>query len=156
MPQDMPPVGGYQAVQYKVSDYGVVEELRESAWRVRESQEEELRRDDRNHADYWKQRNLPARGFRPGTMLIGMGLVMGYGWYQLTKGIREANELAREKMWARIHLIPLLQAEEDRDQVRRWYADQAREKELLGENTKVYHNERFIRPTFALAPQSKN
>ncbi|UQC81545.1 GRIM-19 protein [Colletotrichum lupini] len=151
MPQDMPPVGGYQAVQYK--------------------------------------RNLPARGFRPGTMLIGMGLVMGYGWYQLTKGIREAkytdaallngrqqawipearndehtpreewsnqtghvvsrrtvltrhSELAREKMWARIHLIPLLQAEEDRDQVRRWYADQAREKELLGENTKVYHNER--------------
>ncbi|KAF4775168.1 GRIM-19 protein [Colletotrichum scovillei] len=118
MAQDMPPVGGYQAVQYK--------------------------------------RNLPARGFRPGTMLIGMGLVMGYGWYQLTKGIREANELAREKMWARIHLIPLLQAEEDRDQVRRWYADQAREKELLGENTKVYHNERFVRPTFALAPQSKN
>lgn len=54
------------------------------------------------------------------------------------------SELAREKMWARIHLIPLLQAEEDRDQVRRWYADQAREKELLGENTKVYHNERYV------------
>lgn len=47
-----------------------------------------------NHADYWKQRNLPARGFRPGTMLIGMGLVMGYGWYQLTKGIREAKYVA--------------------------------------------------------------
>ncbi|KAF4841500.1 NADH dehydrogenase [ubiquinone] 1 alpha subcomplex subunit 13 [Colletotrichum siamense] len=143
MPQDMPPVGGYQAVQYK--------------------------------------RNLPSRGFRPGTMLLGMGLVMGYGWYHLIKGIREANELAREKMWARIHLIPLLQAEEDRDQVRRYYADQAREKELLGENTKVYHNDRFVhpsaktfrglreyeemlmsvcyrfvRPTFAVVPQNKS
>ena len=54
------------------------------------------------------------------------------------------SELAREKMWARINLIPLLQAEEDRDQVRRYWADQAREKELLGENTKVYNNERFV------------
>lgn len=105
---------------------------------------------------------------------------MGYGWYKLIKGIREAkyvkaiqdsirlglrtqiirhgrsdkpsanandrscSELAREKMWARIHLIPLLQAEEDRDQVRRYWADQKREKELIGENTKVYNNERYV------------
>ena len=82
------------------------------------------------------------------------------------------SELAREKMWARINLIPLLQAEEDRDQVRRYLADQQREKELLGENTKVYHNDRyvamsmiarittnfrllchrFVRPTFAVSP----
>ncbi|KND86395.1 hypothetical protein TOPH_08973 [Tolypocladium ophioglossoides CBS 100239] len=81
-------------------------------------------------------------------------------------------------MWARIHLIPLLQAEEDRDQVRRYWADQKREKELLGDNTKVYNNDRyctlalpcpctgrlrvrvpfltlccrFVRPTFAVAP----
>lgn len=46
-------------------------------------------------------------------------------------------------MWARIHLIPLLQAEEDRDQVRRFWADQKREKELLGENTKVYNSDRY-------------
>lgn len=45
-------------------------------------------------------------------------------------------------MWARINLIPLLQAEEDRDQVRRYWADQAREKELLGENVKVYNTDR--------------
>jgi hypothetical protein len=42
-------------------------------------------------------------------------------------------------MWARINLIPLLQAEEDRDQVRRYLADQKREKELLGDNAKVYN-----------------
>lgn len=47
-------------------------------------------------------------------------------------------------MWARIHLTPLLQAEEDRDQVRRYWADQKREKELLGENTKVYNSDRCV------------
>ncbi|TPX12559.1 uncharacterized protein E0L32_000736 [Thyridium curvatum] len=115
MPQDMPPVGGYGAVQYK--------------------------------------RNLPARGFRPAALLLGAGLVMGFGWYKLTLGIREQNELAREKMWSRIHLIPLLQAEEDRDLVRRHLADQAREKELLGENMKVYNSDRYVRPTFAVTPE---
>lgn len=54
------------------------------------------------------------------------------------------SELAREKMWSRIHLTPLLQAEEDRDQVRRHYADQAREKELLGTETRVYHSDRCV------------
>ncbi|KAK3936932.1 GRIM-19 [Diplogelasinospora grovesii] len=116
MPQDMPPVGGYEAVQYK--------------------------------------RNLPARGFRPATLLLGVGAVMTYGWYKLIIGIREQNEYAREKMWSRIHLIPLLQAEEDRDLVRRHIADQAREKELLGENIKVYHSDRYVRPTFAATPEN--
>ncbi|KAL2115143.1 hypothetical protein VTJ04DRAFT_10806 [Mycothermus thermophilus] len=115
MPQDMPPPGGYEPVQYK--------------------------------------RNLPSRGlFRPIPLLVGASVLMTYGWYKLIKGIREENELAREKMWARIHLIPLLQAEEDRDQVRRYLADQAREKELLGENLKIYHSNRFVRPTFGVTP----
>ena len=47
-------------------------------------------------------------------------------------------------MWSRIHLIPVLQAEEDRDQVRRHLADQAREKELMGENFKVFHSDRLV------------
>jgi len=55
------------------------------------------------------------------------------------------SELAREKMWSRIHLIPLLQAEEDRDLVRRYLADKAREKELLGTETKVYNSDRYAR-----------
>lgn len=54
------------------------------------------------------------------------------------------SELAREKMWSRIHLIPVLQAEEDRDLVRRHWAEQAREKELLGANSKVYNNDRYV------------
>ncbi|KAI1098145.1 hypothetical protein F4804DRAFT_136804 [Jackrogersella minutella] len=98
------------------------------------------------------QRNLPAPGFRPTTLLIGVGAIMIFGFYKLGKGIKEQNELAREKMWSRIHLIPLLQAEEDRDQVRRYLADQAREKELMGENMKVYNSDRFVRPTYAVTP----
>ena len=54
------------------------------------------------------------------------------------------SELAREKMWSRIHLIPMLQAEEDRDLVRRTWADKARERELLGGETKVYHSDRWV------------
>ena len=38
----------------------------------------------------------------------------------------------------------MLQAEEDRDLVRRYWADQAREKELLGGNAKVYHSDRWV------------
>lgn len=49
-------------------------------------------------------------------------------------------------MWSRIHLTPLLQAEEDRDQVRRHWADKAREKELLGENMQVYNTDRYVAP----------
>jgi NADH dehydrogenase (ubiquinone) 1 alpha subcomplex subunit 13 len=59
-----------------------------------------------------------------------------------SKNLTGNSELAREKMWSRIHLIPVLQAEEDRDLVRRYYADRAREKELLGSETKVYNSDR--------------
>src|SRR4051812_25795076 len=58
--------------------------------------------------------------------------------------LTDYSELAREKMWARIYLIPALQAEEDRDQVRRYLADKAREKELLGTETKIYHSDRYV------------
>lgn len=55
-----------------------------------------------------------------------------------------SSELAREKMWSRIHLIPMLQAEEDRDLVRRTWADKARERELMGSETRVYHSDRCV------------
>ncbi|KAI1332442.1 NADH-ubiquinone oxidoreductase subunit [Xylariaceae sp. FL0255] len=100
------------------------------------------------------KRNLPASGISPGKWLLAMGVVMTYGFYKFGIGVKEQRELGREKMWARIHLIPMLQAEEDRDLVRRHLADQAREKELLGENFKVYNSDRFVRPTFAVTPGS--
>ena len=46
-------------------------------------------------------------------------------------------------MWSRIYLIPLLQAEADRDLVRRTLASRAMEKELLGAETKVYNSDRY-------------
>ncbi|MCJ1412083.1 hypothetical protein MMC19_006175 [Ptychographa xylographoides] len=73
-----------------------------------------------------------------------MGAIMTYGFYKVGKGIREQNELAREKMWSRIHLIPLLQAEEDRDLVRKHFADLAREKELMGKETSAYNGDRYV------------
>lgn len=50
-------------------------------------------------------------------------------------------------MWSRIHLIPMLTAEEDRDLVRRHLADQAREKELLGRETSAYNSDRSVSTT---------
>ena len=54
------------------------------------------------------------------------------------------SELAREKIWSRLHILPLLQAEEDRDQARRFFADKARERELLGQETKVYNTDKYV------------
>ncbi|MCJ1307752.1 hypothetical protein MMC25_001400 [Agyrium rufum] len=99
------------------------------------------------------KRNLPARGFRPAYYLVAVGAIMTYGFWKVGKGIREHNELGREKMWGRIYLIPLLQAEEDRDQIRRYWADQQREKELTGKVTSPYNTDRFVRPTFAMTPE---
>ena len=69
---------------------------------------------------------------------------MAYGWRKVFIGNREMHELGREKMWSRIHITPLLQAEEDRDQVRRYYADLAREKELLGSQSSAYNSDRYV------------
>ena len=42
-----------------------------------------------------------------------------------------SRELKRENMWARIHLVPLLLAEGDRDAYRRDQAAKAREREIM-------------------------
>ncbi|KAL3426136.1 GRIM-19 protein [Phlyctema vagabunda] len=99
------------------------------------------------------KRNLPARGFRPAYVLLAMGSIMTFGFYKVGKGIRELNEYGREKMWSRIHLTALLTAEEDRDLVRKHYADLAREKELTGNTTSAYNSDRYVRPTFAVTPE---
>ena len=41
------------------------------------------------------------------------------------------RELQREKVWSRIHLVPLLLAEGDRDEHRRQLAANAREQEIM-------------------------
>jgi NADH dehydrogenase (ubiquinone) 1 alpha subcomplex subunit 13 len=95
------------------------------------------------------QRNLPFRGFRPGTYLLAMGAISAYGCYVTMQGIKERREMAREKIWTRIHLTPMLQAEADRDDVRRYFAAQAREKELMKDvkgwkEGSVYNSDRYV------------
>ena len=77
-----------------------------------------------------------------------MGIVCTYGFYMAIGGIKERREMAREKIWTRIHLTPMLQAEADRDDVRRHWAAEAREKELMKDVKgwkfgSVYHSDRY-------------
>ena len=81
-----------------------------------------------------------------------MGVVCTYGFYVAMSGIKERREMAREKIWARIHLTPMLQAEADRDDVRRHWAAEAREKELMKDVKgwkfgSVYHSDRYVLPS---------
>ena len=47
--------------------------------------------------------------------------------------ISVCRELNREKAWSRIHVVPLILAEQDRDAYRRRTAATAREKEIMGD-----------------------
>jgi NADH dehydrogenase (ubiquinone) 1 alpha subcomplex subunit 13 len=73
-----------------------------------------------------------------------------------------ASELQREKLWTRIHLIPLLQAETDRDNYRREQgikADEARVMQNVegwqaGGN--VYNTNKFVPRTVVAHVQSSS
>lgn len=78
----------------------------------------------------WK-RNLPSRGFRPSIWLAGLVAMSAYGFAKVIQGNRENVEISREKLYARINLLPLLQAEQDRDILRRSLASYNREAEIM-------------------------
>ncbi|KAG8882632.1 hypothetical protein FRB97_007978 [Tulasnella sp. 331] len=77
------------------------------------------------------KRNLPIKGPSGIVLLAGATLFCGYGFYKVGQGNLEKRELKREKAWARIHLVPMLMAEGDRDAYRRQEAALAREKEIM-------------------------
>lgn len=91
--------------------------------------------------------------------LVGMGALCSYGFYKIISGIHERNELYREKMWARLYLQPVLQAEADRDAVRRHYAQIAREREIMKDvpgwdaEESVYNDKKFRRPSVIALPK---
>ncbi|KDQ08858.1 hypothetical protein BOTBODRAFT_69525 [Botryobasidium botryosum FD-172 SS1] len=95
------------------------------------------------------KRNLPARGPGGAAILLGVTAVCGYGFYKLGLGNLEKRELKREKAWSRIHLVPLLLAEGDRDIYRREQAALAREKEIMKDvhgweaGKSVYNNKNY-------------
>ncbi|CCG82429.1 Mitochondrial distribution and morphology protein 34 [Taphrina deformans PYCC 5710] len=97
------------------------------------------------------KRNLPARGLRPSYYLLAMGALCTYGFYKLALGMEEKRDLQRERVWSRIYLTPMLQAEADRDTYRRRLAAQSREAEIMkdvkGWDAKgsVYHG-RHVEP----------
>ena len=72
MPQDLPPSGGYEPVQYKVSP------KRQVHMSIAPCADTTL-----------QQRNLPIRGFRPVYYLAVMGAIMTYGMYKVGQGNRE-------------------------------------------------------------------
>ncbi|TCD67569.1 hypothetical protein EIP91_012266 [Steccherinum ochraceum] len=95
------------------------------------------------------KRNLPFRGPSGVVILGGVTAVCAYGFYRLGLGNLERRELQREKTWSRIHLVPLLLAEADRDAYRRQQAALEREKEIMKDvpgweaGKSVYNNPRY-------------
>ncbi|CAO1615155.1 unnamed protein product [Jaminaea pallidilutea] len=102
------------------------------------------------------KRNLPARG--PGGLAIfgGMLAVCAYGFYRVAAGNVESRELKREKAWSRIHLVPMLLAEADRDTYRREQANLQREKEIMKDvpgweaGKSVYNSKRYTPQKFVV------
>ncbi|KAI0053682.1 hypothetical protein FA95DRAFT_1508227 [Auriscalpium vulgare] len=95
------------------------------------------------------KRNLPLRGPSGLAILGGVTALCAYGFYRVGKGNIEKRELQREKTWSRIHLVPLLLAEGDRDAFRRTQAALEREREIMKDvkdweaGKSVYNNPRY-------------
>jgi len=87
-----------------------------------------------------------------------MGAVMIWGHRRAQQAIAERRELFRETQWARIYLIPLLEAENDRDLYRRQYAAMVREQEIMKDvpgwmpGASVYYGERYVGPEYLVTP----
>ncbi|KZV69881.1 hypothetical protein PENSPDRAFT_652020 [Peniophora sp. CONT] len=77
------------------------------------------------------KRNLSLRGPSGIVILGGMLALTIYGFHRVALGRAERQELEREKAWSRIHLVPMLLAEGDRDAFRRTQAALAREKLIM-------------------------
>ncbi|EPQ59155.1 hypothetical protein GLOTRDRAFT_35185 [Gloeophyllum trabeum ATCC 11539] len=77
------------------------------------------------------KRNLPFRGPGGVAILAGVTGICAFGFYRLGQGNLEKRELKREKVWSRLHLVPLLLAEGDRDAYRREHAAVEREREIM-------------------------
>ncbi|RKP03378.1 hypothetical protein CXG81DRAFT_9676 [Caulochytrium protostelioides] len=124
------------------------------------------------------RRYLPKRG-PSGLVILGLlGASMTWAWSNILDTRREKKELLNEKIWARIHLDPILRAEQDRDTVRRLRALKEREAEIMkdvpgwsamdlkapmqgineqgfheqGVATPVYYTKRYVAPSLVFIP----
>ncbi|TFK68189.1 hypothetical protein BDN72DRAFT_769652 [Pluteus cervinus] len=102
------------------------------------------------------KRNLPFRGPSALVLLGTVTAICGYGFYRVGKGNLEKRELQREKVWSRIHLVPLLMAEGDRDAYRREQAALARERLIMKDvegwepGKGSYHSSRYRSPEIVI------
>ncbi|EPQ28255.1 uncharacterized protein PFL1_04082 [Pseudozyma flocculosa PF-1] len=102
------------------------------------------------------KRNLPGKNPSGIAVFGAMFAICGYGFYKVGQGNLEQRELKRERAWSRIHLIPMLMAEADRDAYRREQAQLAREKEIMKDvpdweaGKSVYNTKRYTAPNFVV------
>ncbi|XP_065670988.1 NADH dehydrogenase [ubiquinone] 1 alpha subcomplex subunit 13-like [Hydra vulgaris] len=96
--------------------------------------------------------NLPKRGIT-GVTLMAAGLgVMVVGFSFVIKGNRKRRELGKEKMNARLSILPVLLAEQDRGILRRLKENFEAEKIIMkdvegwepGKN--IYYTDKWVRP----------
>ncbi|KNE66686.1 hypothetical protein AMAG_11186 [Allomyces macrogynus ATCC 38327] len=103
------------------------------------------------------KRNIPARGPSGAALFAGLTALVAYGWYWNIQGIRERREIRREQTWARIHLVPMLQAEQDRHEARMLAQQEEIERKAMKDvpgwkvGEKVYHTDRYVPPTVLVA-----
>ncbi|KAJ1549279.1 hypothetical protein HK405_006501 [Cladochytrium tenue] len=129
------------------------------------------------------RRSLPRRGPSGAVFFAALFGIMGYGWYNVALSNAERRELERERAWARIHLVPLLQAETDRDLVRRMESSKVHEAAVMAkarpdwspldlkapvrglgvggvrdesQAEPVYYTQRYVPPSYFFIPKNED
>ncbi|KAM8726882.1 NADH dehydrogenase [ubiquinone] 1 alpha subcomplex subunit 13 [Acanthopagrus schlegelii] len=104
------------------------------------------------YASFDYKRNLPKRGLS-GYSMFGIGIgIMVFGYWRLFKWNRERRRLQIEDMEARIALMPLLQAEQDRRTLRMLRENLEEEAIIMKDvpgwkvGESVFHTDRWVTP----------
>ncbi|XP_034412393.1 NADH dehydrogenase [ubiquinone] 1 alpha subcomplex subunit 13 [Cyclopterus lumpus] len=104
------------------------------------------------YASFDYKRNIPKRGLS-GYSMFGLGIgVMVFGYWRLFRWNRERRRLQIEDMEARIALMPLLQAEQDRRTLRILRENLEEEAILMKDvpgwkvGESVFHTSRWVTP----------
>ncbi|TNN78076.1 NADH dehydrogenase [ubiquinone] 1 alpha subcomplex subunit 13 [Liparis tanakae] len=104
------------------------------------------------YASFDYKRNIPKRGLS-GYSMFGLGIgVMVFGYWRLFRWNRERRRLQIEDMEARIALMPLLQAEQDRRTLRVMRENLEEEAIIMKDvpgwkvGQSVFHTDRWVTP----------
>ncbi|XP_003384822.1 PREDICTED: NADH dehydrogenase [ubiquinone] 1 alpha subcomplex subunit 13-like [Amphimedon queenslandica] len=98
-------------------------------------------------------RNLPKRGPSGLVIMIGGVAVMAIGFAGVAYGNTQRREVRKEHLRARLSLLPLIQAEEDRRILRALKASEAMEALIMKDvpgwkvGESVYHTKKWVPPS---------